>query len=123
MQKPATIFGRSKGISFTVITANQELKSFCLRKNYSHYHCDILMWLGEQMQILFWMCCWKAVKTIIGKLMATETYLTLGLVSRSSQYCMKNLQTDMHGPQGRLTKIQASTRLSQRFGQECQRAA
>ena len=64
-------FDRSKEIACMVITLNRELNSMCRRKKHSQYHCDML--------------CWKAVQTIIGTLMATETYLNLRRVSRSSQ--------------------------------------
>ena len=37
-----TIFGRSKGITFTVITSNLEFSSTCRTKNHSQYHCDTL---------------------------------------------------------------------------------
>ena len=43
---------------------------------------------------------------IIGTLMVTGIYRNFGPVSRSSQYQMKNFQTDTRGP-GRLTKIRA----------------
>ena len=74
----------------------------CPRKNHSQ------SWSGEQ--VLPRMCCWTAVQTIIGTLMATGNCLNLGLASRNSLYWTKNLQMGAHGPGERLTRIQATWR-------------
>ena len=71
--------------------------SFCAdRRIHSQHHSKTLMFSGGR--ILRWMCCWKAVLTIIGTRMVTGIYPTFGPVSRSSQYRMKILQTDTRGP-------------------------
>ena len=42
--------------------------------------------------------------------MALETCLTLGQVSHNLLYSMKKLLTDIHGPGGRLTRKQLTSR-------------
>ena len=116
-RKPATMFGRSQGITFIVVTLNQELSSMC-RKMTSQYHCDTLTWSGEKKQVLSWTCCWKAVLTILGTLVVTGIHRSFGPVSRSSK---KHLQTDTCGPEGGWQKFKQHQGLivyGQGFGQE-----
>ena len=58
-EKPATIFGRSKGITLIVITSNLEFSSTCRRKKHSPYHCGLLTWSGPHIRP--WICCKQAV--------------------------------------------------------------
>ena len=74
--KPETIPGRSQGITFTVITLNQELSSTCRKKHHSQHHCDTLTLSGGRTQP--WMCCRKAVLMIFGTMM-TGAHRNLGL--------------------------------------------
>ena len=78
--KPEMIFGPSLGIIFIVITLNQELNSMCRLKNHSQYHSSALTLSSGRMQ--HWMCCWRAVLTIIGTSMVAGNH---GPVSRSSE--------------------------------------
>ena len=68
------------------------------RGSHSQFHCETLTWPG--LRIRPWMYCWSAALTIIGTSKQTEIYRTRGQVSHGSPCCMKNLQTDIHGPGG-----------------------
>ena len=70
--KPAEVFARSQGIAFIVITLNQVFNALCRLKSHSQCHCDTKTWSGGRMRR--WMCCWKAVSTIIGTLIVAWIY-------------------------------------------------
>ena len=83
-------------------------------------HCDTLTWPG--LQVRPWMCCWKAAWTIIGISKETETCQMCGQVSHDSQYWMKKLQTDIHGPVSgwqRNKQHQGPITCGQRTGKTC----
>ena len=69
------------GNFFIVITLNQELNSMCRLKNHSQYHSSALTLSGGRTR--HWMCCWRAVLTIIGTSTVAGNH---GPVSRSSEY-------------------------------------
>ena len=83
--KPETTFGRSQGITLIVIKLTQEFNSMWRKKKHSQYHWNTLTLSGGR--IPQWMCCWKASRRF-------------GRVSRSSQFWMKNVQTDLRGQGG-----------------------
>ena len=69
-----------------------------------------IRWRGQDYTKKPWVCCKQAVETIIGTLMRIETFRIYGPDSRSSQYRMKDVLTDIWSGR-RLTKVQATTRL------------
>ena len=53
-----SIFGRSLGLAFVVLTMNLELHSMCRMKNHSQFHSCTLMLSGGRTR--HGMCCWKS---------------------------------------------------------------
>ena len=81
-QKPETIFGRSKGFTFTFIPLNLELNSSCLKKNHFLFRWSTPT-LPERLTHP-WMQCWRKRSAIIGTWMEIENCQMHGQVSHDS---------------------------------------
>ena len=77
-------------------------------KNHSLFHWNTLT--SPELHKRIWMLCKKAASMTVGISMDQEICLIPGQVSLSLLHWMRNLQTDICGPGGRLTKRQATSR-------------
>ena len=102
------ISGPSHETSYTAITLNQGSNFTRREKNHSLFHWNTLTY--PELLIRIWMLCKEAASMTIGISIDQDVCPILGQVSLNVLYWKKNLQTDICGPRGRLTRKQLTSR-------------